>query len=68
MWILRFHWIPNPIVYDATIQKFIRQGKRHPPTGSDYFIDPRRMIQEMPPFAVGRPAWDNWLIQHVRSC
>jgi hypothetical protein len=30
--------------------------------GSDYFAYPRDVDFGMPEFAVGRPAWDNWLI------
>ncbi len=37
----------------------------HPETGIDYIIFPRGLVQEMPPFTVGRPAWDNWLIFHM---
>lgn len=33
----------------------------------DYFVFTRGLYQEMPPFAVGRPAWDNWMIFRARS-
>lgn len=33
----------------------------------DYFIFPRGLVKEMPPFAVGRPGWDNWLIYNMRN-
>jgi len=45
----------------------LRDGVQHPPTGIDYFVFPRNFIQSMPPFAVGRPSWDNWTLYHVRS-
>jgi len=36
--------------------------------GMDYFIFPREgKIGTILPFAVGRPGWDNWFIQHVRK-
>jgi hypothetical protein len=38
------------------------EGKLHSPVGSDYFIFPRACYENMPPFAVGRPMWDNWTI------
>lgn len=41
-------------------------GKLHGPSGMDYFVFPRNVIY-MPPFAVGRPGWDTWLIYHIRS-
>jgi hypothetical protein len=30
--------------------------------GSDYFVYPRGTDFGLPPFAVGRPGWDNWII------
>ncbi len=30
--------------------------------GSDYFVYPREVDFGLPPFAVGRPGWDNWMI------
>jgi hypothetical protein len=44
-----------------------RQGTLHAPTGIDFFVFPRGMIDAMPPFAIGRPGWDPWLLYHVRS-
>jgi hypothetical protein len=38
------------------------EGKLHPPAGSDYFIFPRDHYTNVPPFAVGRVGWDNWMI------
>jgi hypothetical protein len=38
------------------------EGSLHPPTGSDYFVFPRSMFQRIPPFALGRAGWDNWMI------
>lgn len=35
--------------------------------GMDYFIFPKGMLAEFPPFVVGRRGWDNWLIYHVRK-
>jgi hypothetical protein len=37
-------------------------GKLHPPAGSDYFIYPKDEFAHMPPFALGRAGWDNWMI------
>jgi hypothetical protein len=33
----------------------------------DYMVFPRDVDWEMPPFAVGRPAWDNWLLYRARE-
>jgi len=32
----------------------------------DYLVCPRGMLGKLPPFAVGRPAWDNWIIYRCR--
>jgi len=45
--------------------KVKKEGKRHGLSGMDYFIFPRNLV-EMPPFAVGRPGWDTWLIYDMR--
>lgn len=44
-----------------------RSGSLHPPSGSDYFVYPRGTLGELPPFAVGRPGWDNWMIYRARD-
>jgi hypothetical protein len=45
-----------------------RVGKLFPPIGSDFFVFPAKSPMAMiPPFAVGRPAWDNWFIHRARS-
>jgi hypothetical protein len=40
-------------------------GRLHPPQGSDYFIFPRGQFMDMPPFAIGRAGWDNWMIYYA---
>jgi hypothetical protein len=37
-------------------------GRLHPPAGSDYFVFPKDEFDHMPPFALGRAGWDNWMI------
>jgi hypothetical protein len=37
------------------------RGQPHTPSGSDYFVFRKGSIS-VPPFSVGRPGWDNWLI------
>lgn len=43
-------------------QKILKDGKLHPPMGSDYFIFPRSCFTDIPKFAIGRAGWDNWFI------
>jgi len=44
-----------------------RGGVLHPSSGIDYFVFPRGLWGEIPPFAIGRTAWDNWLLYRARS-
>jgi hypothetical protein len=44
------------------------RGRLRPPQWIDYFVFPRGLLrQQVPPFAVGRPGYDNWLLWKVRS-
>jgi len=44
-----------------------RNGNLHPPAGSDYFIFPSSLFKEIPPLAIGRAGWDNWMIYAARA-
>src|SRR5262249_7877107 len=44
-----------------------RDGRPHRPTGIDYFVFSRDMWGVLPPFAVGRFSWDNWMIYRARQ-
>lgn len=44
-----------------------REGKLHAHTGLDYFVFPRGLGWKIPPFAIGRPAWDSWLLYRAIS-
>jgi hypothetical protein len=56
--------IPSRYTDRALTDIASRRGMLHSPAGIDYFVFRKRMIQpiHMLPFAVGRPAWDNWFI------
>lgn len=41
-------------------------GRRHPAGGSDYFIYPRNVFEQIPAFAIGRSGWDNWMFYEAR--
>ena len=41
-------------------------GKWYGPLGIDYFLFKRGLWKTIPPFAVGRTVWDNWLIYEAR--
>jgi hypothetical protein len=54
--------------WEERLRRAVRErGQPHPPAGSDYFVFPRGLFERMPPFAVGRPGWDNWFIHHARA-
>ena len=42
-------------------------GKPDAPSALDYFVFSRGLYAQMPPFAVGRSAWDNWLLYRARA-
>jgi hypothetical protein len=44
-----------------------QKGKLHVETAIDYFVFPKGLWDTIPPFALGRTMWDNWLIYSVRS-
>ena len=43
-----------------------KHGKLHPPTALDYFVFSRGLYRNIPPFAIGRTAVDNWLVYQAR--
>ena len=45
----------------------LENGKLFRMDGLDYFVFPRNLFPEIPPFAVGRVFWDNWMIWKVIS-
>lgn len=57
----------NPNWEKDLIQHMHGQGELHSHMGVDYYIFPRSLYQNMPPFAVGRTSYDNWLIWRARN-
>lgn len=56
----------NPNCQEDILAKVKESGSLHHPAGSDYFLFPRgSFLWKLPPFAVGRPAWDNWFIYNA---
>lgn len=47
----------------------VETGELHAPSGIDFFAFPTEYLRsiEIPPFSVGRPRWDNWMIHQARS-
>lgn len=49
--------------WDARLRSDMHtRGTLHTRGGSDYFAFPRHLYTEMPPFAIGRAGWDNWMM------
>jgi hypothetical protein len=57
---------------EAAVRRTLRHqarshGKLDGPAALDCFFFPRSVTFDMPPFAVGEVAWDNWMIQAARD-
>jgi hypothetical protein len=52
---------------DRLRQDVTSRGRLHPPGGSDYFVYPRACFTDIPPFAIGRAGWDNWMFYNARQ-
>jgi len=48
-------------------QRARSESRMYPAAGSDIFIFPRGLFREVPPFAIGRGYWDNWLMREARQ-
>ena len=44
-----------------------QESRMYPAAGSDIFVYPRGLFGAVPPFAVGRGYWDNWLMLRARQ-
>lgn len=48
-------------------QEVNARGALHPHTGVDYYVFSKGLWGTLPPFAIGRTTYDNWLIWKARS-
>jgi hypothetical protein len=54
--------------WDSGIRGRLKEeGKLHGPSGLDYFVFTRGVYKDVPPFAIGRTSWDNWLVYETRA-
>jgi hypothetical protein len=63
--------LDQPLDFSSGWQQVLREhvqskGRLHPASGSDYFLFPRSCFVDIPPFAIGRAGWDNWMIFEAR--
>lgn len=47
---------------EEILEQVKREGVQHDSTGLDYFVFQKGIWPTIPPFALGRCAWDNWLL------
>jgi len=48
-------------------ERALREGVERPGQWIDYFVFPRGFYDAIPPFVIGRVAWDNWLVWRALS-
>jgi len=54
--------------WEAQLRQHLAEaGRRHGLSGLDYFVFRRGTYYDMPPFAIGRTAWDNWIPYKARK-
>lgn len=64
--------VPQPINFDSSWEKSLESqlatnGRLYVHSGMDYLVYPKGIFGEVPPFAVGRRAYDNWILFTLRS-
>lgn len=64
--------LSQPLDFSKNWEEFLihlvaKQGKAHNHTAMDYFVFSKGLWDKIPPFALGRRMWDNWLVYGIRS-
>ncbi len=49
---------------DSLLRELRENGMLHAESGLDYFVFRMGLWPQIPPFAIGRTAWDNWLVMN----
>jgi hypothetical protein len=59
----------NEPTWGQSLHQYARKrGSLFIPSAMDYFLFPKTSgLQDMPPFIIGRPGWDNWFIYMARK-
>ncbi|RCV66165.1 hypothetical protein C5S53_00125 [Methanophagales archaeon] len=61
-------WKFNHADWEKRLRAFVqKQGILFNQSYIDYFVFPRELLNDIPPFAIGRVRWDNWMIYKARS-
>jgi hypothetical protein len=54
--------------WEVELRAYVKKsGRLHAVTGKDFFVFPRHFYEKIPPFALGRGAWDDWLVYQARK-
>lgn len=60
---LRTTWNFDQPGAEERLRRYVHEtGRLHAPYAMDYFVFPKGLWSEIPPFAIGRTLWDNWLV------
>jgi hypothetical protein len=60
-----FEFTPD---WEEKLRSEVRKtGELALPWAIDFFVFPCGLFGEIPPFAIGRPRWDNWILYRARS-
>jgi hypothetical protein len=65
--------LDEPAIYESPDQEdrlralVLHQGRLGTPFAIDYFVFPQGLFPTLPPFAIGRPWWDDWLLWNARK-
>lgn len=62
--------VEEPLVFDGGWERRVRaqvrdRGVLYGIDGIDYFVFRKGTLGDLPPFAVGRPGWDGWMIYNA---
>jgi glycosyltransferase involved in cell wall biosynthesis len=54
--------------WEESLRRYVEQhGRPRPPDWIDYFVFSKGLYRQVPPFAIGRTSFDNWLIWEARA-
>jgi hypothetical protein len=65
--------LDEPAIYESAEQAerlmalVSQRGQLGTPFAIDYFVFPRGLFPALPPFAIGRPWWDDWMLWKARK-
>jgi hypothetical protein len=64
--------VTSPLVFSEGWEEQLKEEVKHSgtleePWAIDYFVFSSQIGNNMPPFIIGRPSWDNWLLYSVRT-